>query len=333
MDKKVSLMIVPTGIGASIGGYAGDASQTAQKISANIPLIVNPNIVNAAVFSGITDNMFYVEGWAIEQFVKGSLGLLPSKNNKIGVIFDRAVPPNVLNIHINTINALKTVYGFDVSGIEITREPAGIEFFTTENGISQGAVKNTQTLLEAGKKLIANGADGLAVVCFFEEPPEDDYENGEGIDVVGGVEAIISHYLTKELLCPCVHAPAFADVSITSETVSPKVSAEYITPTFLPCLFFGLKNAPLLINCNDDRIDNCLTYKNLHSVVIPHNSAGSSIVLDALEKNIPVYAIKENSTVLNVNGYSIDKQNDIIELDNYNDYINIIKSESVHETV
>ena len=82
MNKKAAIMIVPTGIGASIGGYAGDASQTAQKIAKHIPLIVNPNIVNAAVFSGITDNMYYVEGWAIEQLVKGNLALLPSKNNK-----------------------------------------------------------------------------------------------------------------------------------------------------------------------------------------------------------------------------------------------------------
>ena len=331
MDKKVSLMIIPTGVGASIGGFAGDASQAAQKIARNIPLIVNPNIVNAAVFSGITDNMFYVEGWAIEQFVKGNIGLLPSKNNKIGVIFDRAIPQDVLNIHINTINAVKTIYGIDIFGYEITDEPAGVEFFTTQNGISQGALKNPKTLLKAGQKLLGNGAQALTAVCFFEEPPEDNYENGEGVDIVGGVEAIISHYLTKELLCPCVHAPAFEDVSITTKQVSPKVSAEYITPTFLPCLMFGLKKAPLIVSKNDDKIKNCITYRNLHSVVIPHNAAGSSIVLDAVERGIPVYAIRENSTVLDVNRYSIGKQNDIIELDSYNDYIKTIELENVYE--
>lgn len=50
--QKISLMIVPTGTGASIGGYAGDASVYAQKIARHIPLIVNPNIVNAAGFFG-----------------------------------------------------------------------------------------------------------------------------------------------------------------------------------------------------------------------------------------------------------------------------------------
>lgn len=329
-QKKLSLMIVPTGIGASIGGYAGDASTYAQKIAEHTQLIVNPNVVNAAVFSGITDNMLYVEGHMIEEFVKGNIALLPSKNNKIGIIFDKAVPQNVLNIHINTINALKTVYGIDVIGLEITEQNAGIEFFNSKSGISAGAVKNPETIKAAGERLLEKGAQALAVVCFFEEPPEDDYENGSGVDIVGGVEAVISHYLSKELMCPCVHAPAFEDVTIEEKLVHPKVSSEYITPTFLPCLLFGLRNAPLIVPIKEKceksgDFGNCITYHNLQSIIVPSDALGSSIVLDAAEKGILVYAVKENHTVLNVNRYSLNKQNDIIEVDTYEDYVNIIK--------
>lgn len=332
---KVALMIVPTGIGASIGGYAGDASTYAQNVAENIPLIVNPNIVNAAVFSGINDNMLYVEGWSIEQFVKGNIALVPSKNNKIGVIFDKAIPQNVLNIHINTINAIKTVYGIDIIGYEITEESAGVEFFNTEKGISSGTLKNPKTLKAAGEKLLQKGAQVLAVVCFFEEPPEDDYESGTGVDIVGGVEAVISRYLAKELMCPCVHAPAFEDVIITGRIVSPKASAEYITPTFLPCLMFGLKNAPLIKNIQEclknDKNGYYITYKNLKAVCVPYNALGSSTVLDSVEKNIPVYAIKENVSVLNINKYSIGKENDIIESESYDDFISSLNTEYLYE--
>ena len=326
-NKKTALMIVPTGIGASIGGYAGDASLYAQKIARRIPLIVNPNIVNAALFSGITDNMYYVEGFAIDEFVKGNIALKPSTNNKIGVIFDRAISENVLNIHINTINAIKTVYGIDVIGYEVSCEPAGIEFFTTTNGISSGKVNNPETLLSAGEKLIQRGAQALAVVCAFDEPPEDDYENGDGVDIVGGVEAVISHYLTRELMCPCVHAPAFEDVTITGKIVNPKVSAEYITPTFLPCLLFGLKNAPQLIDLKAPDIkskESYITVSDLHSVSVPYNALGASVVLDALSQNIPVYAIKENSSVLNIDKNAIHLDG-VIELETYEDYINILE--------
>lgn len=320
INQKFAIMAVPTGIGASVGGYAGDASGAAREISEKIPLIVNPNVVNAAVFSGITDNMLYVEGWSLNEFVRGNLGLLPSSNNKIGVIFDKAIPKNVLNIHINTINAVKTVYGIDIIGYEITDTPVGVEFFTTEKDISSGALDCPETLIEAGKKLISRGAQVLAVVCLFEEPPEDDYESGEGVDIVGGVEAVISHYISKELFCPCVHAPAFADVSIQDSIVSPKCSAEYITPTFLPCLLFGLNNAPLLTK----NLDKSITNKNIHSLLMPYDSLGSSIVFDSLKNNIPVYAIKENTSVLDVDKRTLGVDS-IVELETYCDFIRLLK--------
>ena len=321
-DVKIGLMAIPTGIGASIGGYAGDASSVAQKISKLLPLVVNPNIVNAAVFSGINDDMLYVEGSAMNDFVKGDIGLLPSKNNKIGIIFDKSIPDNVLNIHINTLNAVKTVYGIDILGYEITEEGVGVEFSMNDSGISSGSVCNPDTLLDAGRKLQNKGAQAIAVVCFFDEPPEDDYENGCGVDIVGGVEAVISHYMSKNLFCPCVHAPAFADVSISEKIVDPKVSAEYITPTFLPCLLLGLKNAPLIVKPSEG-----LNYKNLHSIVMPYNSLGTSLVFDAIDNKIPVYAVKENKTVLGVDRFSLNLQDDIIELESYDEYIEALKGE------
>ncbi len=45
---KIGAFIVPTGVGASIGGFAGDASKWARKLSKHCKLIVNPNVVNAA---------------------------------------------------------------------------------------------------------------------------------------------------------------------------------------------------------------------------------------------------------------------------------------------
>ena len=68
---KYGAFIVPTGIGASIGGFAGDASKWARRLAKKSKLIVNPNVVNAACFSGITENMLYVEGFTLDNFFKG----------------------------------------------------------------------------------------------------------------------------------------------------------------------------------------------------------------------------------------------------------------------
>ena len=42
---NIGAFIIPTGIGASIGGFAGDASKWARKLSKKYNLIVNPNVV------------------------------------------------------------------------------------------------------------------------------------------------------------------------------------------------------------------------------------------------------------------------------------------------
>ena len=178
--EKLGVFIVPTGVGASVGGFAGDASCQARAFTEKSRLIVNPNVVNAGGFSGINDRMFYTEGYILDEMFRGNVGLVPSRHNKIGVVFDKAIPEEVLNIHLNTVGAVQTVYGVDVVGYEITKEDAGVEFFVDENGISTGMVKNIETVFEASKKLLARGAESLAVVCFFEDPEDDneDYANG-----------------------------------------------------------------------------------------------------------------------------------------------------------
>lgn len=294
--EKLGAFIVPTGIGASIGGYAGDASCYAKKFARVSNLIVNPNVVNAGCFSGITDNMLYVEGYSIDEFFKGNINLIPSEHNKIGVVFDKAIPQDVLQVHINTINAVKCVYGIDIAGFEVTEEDVGVGFKIEDSGISTGYVENPETLLDASKKLLERGCDAIALVCLFEEPENDnpDYSKGIGTDPVGGVEAILSHYISKELNVPCAHSPAFKDYQISSEAVDARAASEYITPTFLPCILIGLNNAPKLSGYGG------ISIENLDYLVMPYDALGAIPVFEALKNNIPVLAVKENVTALNV---------------------------------
>lgn len=286
--------IIPTGVGASIGGFAGDASYWARRFASKCRLIVNPNVVNAACFSGITDNMLYVEGFSLDDFFKGNIKLLPSQHNSIGIIFDKAISEPVLNVHINTINAVKTIYNTNICGYEITDANVGVEFFIDKSGASMGNVKNLETLNKAAQKLLDQGAEVIAIVCRFPEDQGDEYSMGIGVDPVGGVEAIISHYISREFKIPCAHAPAFDDITISTNIVDSRCSAEYITPTFLPCILLGLNQAPKL------SITEGISVNELDFLVMPYNAIGSIPVLEMIKRNKPVYAIKENSTVLNV---------------------------------
>ena len=163
--------------------------------------------------------MLYVEGYSLDEFFKGNIRLQQVTSNKIGIIFDSAIPQNVLNVHINTINAIETVYGLNIIGYELTEEDVGVEFFIEKSGISTGNIKNLSTLYKAAQKLIKKGAEAIAIVCRFPDEQSDNYAKGIGVDPVGGVEAIISHYISKEFKLPCAHAPAFDDITISTEIV------------------------------------------------------------------------------------------------------------------
>lgn len=314
---KTGAFIIPTGIGASIGGFAGDASIWARRLAKKCKLIVNPNVVNAACFSGITDNMLYVEGYTLDRFFKGEIGLKESENNKIGVVFDKAIPKDVLNVHINTINAVKTVYDIDIYGYDITEDVVGVDFYVDSSGVSTGNVKNLETIKKSALKLINNGCNAIAIVCLFPDEQGDDYANGIGVDPVGGVEAVISHYISKELNIPCAHAPAFNTFEISDKIVDPRCSAEYITPTFLPCVLIGLSKAPLITSKKDG-----LNVDDIDFIVVPNDSLGGIPVFEMNKLNKKIYAIKENKTVLNVSSVQLGIKCDTI--DTYRDLLELI---------
>lgn len=350
---KLGAFIVPTGIGASIGGYAGDASGWARKFAEFSSLIVNPNVVNAGCFSGITKNMLYVEGYILDEFFKGNSGLIPSEKNKIGVVLDKGISQEVLNIHINTINAVKTVYDMDVI-YQVTEQAVNVDFFVDESGISTGTVENIEALLPTAKALLEQGAEAIAVVCKFKDDSENEqYESGVGVDPIGGMEAIISHYLSKELMVPVAHSPAFEDFSIATHIVNPKASAEYITPTFLPCVLLGLNQAPQIAKMENgnEKIGNmelataschceesclqddeaiqksvhCLpfTVHQLDFLVMPYNALGSISVFEAIKRGIKVYAVKENQSVLNITKQAL-KLDGVVEVDTYRECLKLI---------
>ena len=68
--KTVVVNIIPTGIGCSIGGYAGDATPTANLLASTVDyLITNPNTVNASNFINLKNNVVYAEGHSIDLFL------------------------------------------------------------------------------------------------------------------------------------------------------------------------------------------------------------------------------------------------------------------------
>ncbi len=322
--KPVIAISIPTGIGAQIGGYAGDFGFLARKFSKYFHVIVNPNAVNGGILSAINSDMSYLEGYLFDEFFKGNISLVPKKpyeTNKLGVIFDCEIPKNILNVHLNTINALSVVKGIDVSEIEYTDERVGVEI-VIENGISNGNLINPDTLLKSAKRLIDKGVEAIAVVCYFGEDSEDvNYSNGNGIDPIGGVEAIISHLITKEFKIPCAHAPAFYDIDISQKLENKKVASELISSTYLPCVLEGLSIAPE-ISTTGKGIKN----KDVKYLIVPYDALGSSAVLSSIEKGVKLITVK-NETVMNITKEKLNIK-PYLEFQSYDECLNYINDEN-----
>lgn len=310
----VTAMLVPTGVGAAVGGFAGDATPYLNLLaSVSDVLITHPNVANAAVFQKLPQNALYVEGYGLDHFMQGLWALRPVRNNKVGVVLDAGIPPEMRVLHINTINAVKSVYGVDIIGYLDTEAPIETGLQITPSGCSSGYLGNPDVVLNACRQLQAQGATAIALCTLLPDPEAEDhametqYKEGGGVDPIGGIEAILSHLVVSELDIPCANAPVFTwekALPVTDEILDPRTAAEFIAPTFLPCVLTGLHRSPQLVDRTHAQASD-LTIDQLSALVVPANALGGLPVFAAMQRNIPIIAVENNPTVLSMDANSL----------------------------
>ena len=122
------VLIIPTGVGAAIGGYAGDALPIARAVSQICDrLITHPNVLNGAQLYYPITNALYVEGYALDRFAKGDWGLNPVRQNAIGLILDQGIEPELRLRHLQVSDAARATLGLNLTDYVVTDEPLGVE--------------------------------------------------------------------------------------------------------------------------------------------------------------------------------------------------------------
>lgn len=309
-----TVLIVPTGIGANIGGYAGDALPSARLLaSVSDVLITHPNVLNGALMYWPIPNALYVEGYALDRFCTSELGLqrMHNRSNKIGLLLDAGIPHDAQIRHLQAADAARATLGLDIPFHSVTDAPLDITyaFAPCELGstASWGKLGNPDALLSAATRLRNLGCDAIAIVGQFPEEEDEEhlaqYRAGNAVDAIAGAEAVISHLVSSHLNIPCAHAPALAPLPV-DESVSPKSAAEELGYTFLSCVLVGLSRAPRLVVSDEIGTlssENIVRRKDVDAVVVPANAFGGAGLMSlAARDDILIIAVRNNETALNV---------------------------------
>ncbi|EAQ76168.1 MULTISPECIES: DUF3326 domain-containing protein [unclassified Synechococcus] len=304
-----TLLVIPTGIGCAVGGYAGDGLPAARLLAAASGcLITHPNALNAAALYWSDPRIHYVEGWALNRFAAGDLALAPVASQRVGLLLDAGIEQELRLRHLQVAEACRASLGLSIGPVLSTDVPLEVSLSLGPSGVSSGRIGRPDALIRAGERLRQAGATAIAVVARFPDDPGSEalasYRQGSGVDALAGAEAVISHLLSRQLGLPCAHAPALAPLSLDPR-LDPLAAAEELGHTFLPCVLVGLSRAPDLIPLRPVSGPEPLGEAVIHpsrigAVVAPAGALGGEAVLACAERGIPLIAVEGNPSLLEV---------------------------------
>lgn len=290
----IGVLIIPTGIGAEIGGHAGDANPVCKLLASCCDtLITHPNVVNASDINEMSENTLYVEGSILDRFLEGKVELQPVRTyNKILVVANAPVKPET----INAVNAARTTIGINAEILELATSLRMIA--KMENGLATGEVTGWQELCS---QVSRKRFDALAIHTPVEVGRDValNYLNNEGgVNPWGGVEAKASKLIASAVHKPVAHAP-LNDISpedkelffVNNKVVGPRMAAEIISNCYLHCVLKGLHKAPRILfdgkGISVDQVD---------FMVAPFGCFGPAHQA-CLDHGIPIIEVMENATV------------------------------------
>ena len=300
-----AVLLVPTGVGAAIGGHAGDATPVAKMLGAVCDtLITHPNVVNASDINEIPGNAWYVEGSAVSRLLMGSVGLQPVRSNRVLVLIDSHPDEVFVNGAINSVNAARSSYGLECPRIIRLDPPLEMKSSYASSGRATGFVTGMAHMFEALDRYRAE-YDAIGISSVIAVPPSyhKSYFDSAGVMINpwGGVEAMLTHTITTLYNVPSAHSPMLESQEIAdldTGVVDPRMAAEAVSLTFLNSILKGLQKSPRIIADPEAMAGHgVFTVSDVACLVIPDGCLGLP-VLAALEQGIKVIAVRENQTLM-----------------------------------
>ena len=304
-EQFTTALLIPTGVGAELGGHAGDAGPLAKLMGqVSDRVLLHPNVVNASDINEMPPNALYIEGSVLCRVLMGTTGLQEVRSNRILTVIDDHKLDLFRNAAINSVNGARATYGLDCAEIVCLNPPVKLRARFSTSGRAAGRVEDFAGLVDAIKSR-AGSFDAVSISSVIDVPHEyhQGYFDAEGkmVNPWGGVEAMLTHALSMIFNVPTAHSPMFETPEIADMdpgVVDPRMAAEAVSVTFLNCTLKGLQQSPKLIQeraaFNSPSV---ISVEDVSCLVTPVGCIGLPL-LAALEQGITVIAVKENSNIM-----------------------------------
>jgi len=296
-ENFTAVLLIPTGIGAEIGGHCGDGNAVARLLAnACDILITHPNVVNASDINEMTENTLYVEGSVITRLLMGQIGLQPVRSNRVLMVMDKHEERFFNEEIVNAVSSARITLGLDCDVYEMEKLITTISRYSAA-GRAIGEVNELQNLFEVVQKYRAN-YDAIGLSTFIKVPDHyhaDYFSSDNMINPWGGVEAILTHSIAEFFNIHCAHAPMMTSSAIYDLAlgiVDPRKAPESASTTYLYCVLKGLHRSPRIVEPT-----NGTTLEHVSCVIIPDGCIGLP-TLACLENSIPLIAVRENRNAM-----------------------------------
>lgn len=302
-----AVMLVPTGIGAILGGHAGDAGPASRLLASVCDnLITHPNVVNASDINEMTENTLYVEGSVICRLLMGAIGLQKMRSNRVLSVIEKHPDDELfINGAINSVNAARGAAGLNCDDILVLDPAMQLIAETSASGRAIGRVEQLDYLFDYLQEKRSD-YDAVAITSIIKIPSRKlhyDYfhTNEEMLNPWGGVEAIFTHAVSSCFDVQSAHSPMIENQLISNMDVGivdPRKAAEAVSFTYMQCILKGLQKAPKIVTDeNIFHLPHTLTASDVSCLVIPDGCVGLP-TLAALEQGIPVIAVTGNKNIM-----------------------------------
>lgn len=297
------VMLVPTGIGAEIGGHAGDATPAATLLASVCDtLITHPNVFNAADMIQVPDNALYVEGSVITRLMMGTVRLQRSRENRLLVLIQRHEERMFTDAAINAVNAARAYYGLRVDEVIIIDPEFRMVADFSPSGIAAGRVDGLSNIWSALDSRLGH-FDAVAISSVIDAPIEfhRDYYDSEGrmINPWGGVEAMLTHAISLKYGLATAHSPMLESKEIADldlGVVDSRMAPEVVSDTFFQSVLRGLQRSPHIVSNSVD-MASTIGSEGVSCLVIPDGCLGLP-TLAALQQGVPVVVVRENRNIM-----------------------------------